>query len=204
MGITEVVYLKLPSRIKGWLSAKSIRLTSPEEIMNQYIATGKTAHLSLLVEEFNGSLFHYVLSQSDKATAEDVVQSTWVKVMKTQTRVTPTHIKSWLFTIARNTLIDELRRQNKWQNVSDDSDEVLELVCTQPSIEKQLQNKNRQELFNKALLDLPLLQREAFIFQQEGFSISEICELTHTSHETVKSRLRYARTYLKNTIGTTS
>ena len=56
---------------------------------------------------------------------------------------------------------------------------------------------NNIDKFNSALLQLPILQREAFIFQQEGFSIIDICELTHSSHETVKSRLRYARTYLK-------
>ncbi len=193
--------MKLPSTIKGWLSTQKVVLTSPEEVMTQYIATGKTKYLSLLVEEFNASLFHYVMSQSDKTTGEDVVQSTWLKVMKTQTKITPSNIKSWLFTIARNTLIDELRRQNKWHIVTD---EEHELTCSAPSLEQQLENKSKQEQFNNALLALPLLQREAFIFQQEGFSISEIGELTQSSHETVKSRLRYARTQLKNTIGKTS
>lgn len=194
--------MKLPSRIKGWLSAKTFHLTSPEEIMAQYIATRNTEHLSLLVEKFNVSLFHYLLSQSDKATAEDVVQSVWLKVIKTQAKAAPVNIKGWLFTIARNTLIDELRRQNKWQ--VDTSSDEHELMCLQPNVEQQLIQQNKQDQFDQALVNLPLLQREAFIFQQEGFSLSEICELTQASHETVKSRLRYARTQLKNSIGTTS
>lgn len=193
--------MKLPSAIKGWLSAKPIHLTSPEEIMNQYIITGKTCYLSLLVEEFNDSVFHYLLSQSNKATAEDVVQSTWLKVMKSQSKVAPTNIKSWLFTIARNTLIDELRKQNKWHAIN--ADEQI-LLCTNLNAEEQLALQNNLEKFNSALQQLPFLQREAFIFQQEGFSIVEICEFTDASHETVKSRLRYARTNLKNIIGSLS
>lgn len=193
--------MKLPSTIKGWLSTKQIHLTSPEEIMTQYILTGKRRYLSLLVEEFNGALFHYLLSQSDSATAEDVVQSTWLKVMNTQSKIAPTYVKSWLFTIARNTLIDELRKQKKWHVSNEDEQQLL---CTNLNAEQQLAHQHNIDKFNSALLQLPLLQREAFIFQQEGFSIIDICELTHSSHETVKSRLRYARTYLKNTIGTLS
>jgi len=190
--------LKLPSTIKGWLSAKQIRLTSPEETMTQYILTGKRRYLSLLVEEFNGALFHYLLSQSDNTIAEDVVQLTWLKVMKTSNKVAPTHVKSWLFTIARNTLIDELRKQNKWHLSNQDEQQLL---CNNLNAEQQLAHQHNIDKFNSALLQLPFLQREAFIFQQEGFSIVDIGELTHSSHETVKSRLRYARTYLKNTIG---
>jgi DNA-directed RNA polymerase specialized sigma24 family protein len=48
---------------------------------------------------------------------------------------------------------------------------------------------------------LPFHQREAFIFQQEGFSVEEICTLTDENFETVKSRLRYARNNLKTLLG---
>lgn len=169
---------------------------SPEEVMTQYIATGKKQYLTLLVEEFNLTLYHYLLSLSDKATAEDVVQITWVKVMKTRSKVIPTHIKSWLFTIARNTLIDELRKQNKWQYIEFDDQ-----VPSSPNLEQYIEKENQLVVFNQAILALPYLQREAFIFQQEGFSLLEISELTNESQETIKSRLRYARNYLKNNIG---
>jgi RNA polymerase sigma-70 factor (ECF subfamily) len=60
---------------------------------------------------------------------------------------------------------------------------------------------DRIEAFNIAIIQLPFHQRETLIFQQEGFSVMEIAQLTNESFETVKSRLRYARNNLKEMLG---
>ncbi|WP_426359455.1 RNA polymerase sigma factor [Pseudocolwellia sp. HL-MZ19] len=165
--------MNLQSKIKGWLSTAQVSLShvtsnaSPEEVMAQYIATGKKHYLTLLVEAFNGSLYHYLLSQSDKATAEDVVQTVWLKVMNSQSQMTPTHIKSWLFTIARHTLIDELRKQNKWQHIEFDDQ-----LSHSHNLEQAIEKDTQINLFNQALLDLPFLQREAFHFSTRGLFVN--------------------------------
>ena len=157
----------------------------------------------MLVEQFNQSIYHYLLSQSDKETAEDIIQSMWLKVMRTTaTSQAHTNVKSWLFTVARNTLIDELRRQKRWQSQSigemDDGAELLSAHQASPSLEQAIASRMTLENFNQAITLLPFHQREAFIFQQEGFSVLQIAELTQQSFETIKSRLRYARQNLKN------
>ena len=147
----------------------------------------------MLVEQFNLSLYHYLYSLSEKATAEDALQSTWLKVMHVQpSKVSHTNVKSWLFTIARNTLIDELRQQQKWQ-----WQELTEHHVDVRSLIKEVEINNSLAIFNFAIGKLPFYQREALIFQQEGFSVMEICQLTGDNFETVKSRLRYARKNLK-------
>lgn len=186
--------------IKGWYNPTS----SPEKLLANYISTGKNKYLSLLVEQFNLSIYHYLLSQANKELAEDVVQTTWLKVMKShsasqQQSKPQSNVKGWLFTIARNTLIDEFRRQQKWQSQLLDENKMLTV-----NLEKSLQEADRLTQFNAALGQLPFLQREAFIFQQEGFSLNEIAELTNDSFETVKSRLRYARNNLSHLLGTSS
>jgi len=193
-------YLKLPSMIKGWLNPT----TSPEQLLIQYGLTGKSKYLQLLVEQFNSPIFHYLLSQSDKELAEDILQSTWLKVIKTQgagNRLIESHknVKSWLFTIARNTLIDELRRQNRWQCTA-----ITEQHLTGESLESVVNDSEQLVKFNQALSLLSFHQREVFIFQQEGFSVLEICQLTNENFETIKSRLRYARNNIKNILGTSS
>jgi RNA polymerase sigma-70 factor (ECF subfamily) len=51
---------------------------------------------------------------------------------------------------------------------------------------------------SQALRELPHEQRDAFLLQVEGhLSVEEIATLTHSSFETTKSRLRYARTRLR-------
>ena len=185
--------MKLPSMIKGWFNPD----INPESLLASYYSTGKSKYLSLLVEQFNLSLFHYLVSQSNKETAEDVLQSTWLKVIKTKNNAKGhTNVKGWLFTIARNALIDELRRQQKWQWQG-----VHEGLVASNTLEKQLESYDRLASFNQALEQLPFHQREVFILQQEGFSLMEIAQLTHEEFEAVKSRLRYARTNIKKILG---
>ena len=190
--------LKLPSMIKGWFNPN----ISPEILLTRYIATSKDKYFILLVKQFNQPIYHYLLSQSDKEMAEDIIQSMWLKVIKIkETQQAHSNVKSWLFTIARNTLIDELRRKNRWQTESLDGQDVSSEVLAQTinySLEQESENRDRLAIFNQAITLLPFHQREAFIFQQEGFSVLQIAELTDESFETIKSRLRYARIHIKN------
>lgn len=193
-------YLKLPSMIRGWLNPT----ISPKRLLSQYGATGQTKLLEQLIAQFNQPIFHYLLTQSSREVAEDIMQSTWLKVIKQQSNGNigvnqQQNVKNWLFTIARNTLIDELRRQNKWQGA-----QVSEQDLVGESLEALVDGNEQLARFNQALLQLSFHQREVFIFQQEGFSMLEICQLTNENFETVKSRLRYARKNIKNVLGTSS
>lgn len=180
--------------IKGWLNPQ----IDPERALKSYASTGNSKYLTLLVEHFNLSLYHYVLSQSDQELAEDIIQSVWLKVMHaTRSTNEHTNVKSWLFTIARNTLIDELRRQQRWQ-----WQELSEHYLSHEPVEQVVSEADRLTQFNYAITQLSFYQREAFIFQQEGFSVLEICQLTNESYETIKSRLRYARNNIKSLLGT--
>ncbi|HWD66766.1 MAG TPA: sigma factor-like helix-turn-helix DNA-binding protein, partial [Caulobacteraceae bacterium] len=50
---------------------------------------------------------------------------------------------------------------------------------------------------------LPLAQRETFVmFAQAGLSLEEISSITGAGVETIKSRLRYARTALRQALAT--
>jgi RNA polymerase sigma-70 factor (ECF subfamily) len=179
--------------IKGWLNTT----ITPERLLEKYVSTGDKTNIAMLVEQFNLSIYHYLLSLSDKETAEDAIQTTWLKVIKVQsTNKQHTNVKSWLYTIARNTLIDELRRQQKWRLQSLESHHLQSNL-----LDQEFERNNRLEMFNSAVSKLPFYQREVFIFQQEGFSVLEICELTNESFETTKSRLRYARNNLKALLG---
>lgn len=194
--------------IKGWFNPHRQDENQPDKLLARYVATGDSAVLNLLVAQFNPMLFHYLLSQSDHHLAEDVLQNTWLKVINsaasfdfafTQQRsnshlINKNKVKSWLFKIARNTLIDELRRQNRWQWHSIIEDDI---VADIKSMDKKLILLDQLAVFNHAITQLSFHQREAFIFQQEGLSLDEICQLTEASFETVKSRIRYAKVNLK-------
>ncbi|MFD2167835.1 RNA polymerase sigma factor [Thalassotalea euphylliae] len=179
--------MKLPSRIKGWLSMQS----SCEQLLCLYIETRDKKHIEALVNRHHRDLFHYLLSQSARETAEDIVQTVWLKVMKLQVLPDNIIVKSWLFSVARNALIDELRRQARQR-----TEEFNEDLAPQMS-QKTFDPDSRLAKFDWALQQLSFVQREAFIFQQEGFSVVEISTITGESFETIKSRLRYAKSALK-------
>lgn len=173
-------------------------------LLRNFQQSGNASVLSPLIEEFNQPLFHYLLSLSDEEFAKDCLQQTWLKAIQSRSNNSEklsqfdnkAQIKAWLFTIGRNTLIDEMRRNKRW---------VLEQWQDEKAhygmpADIELIAKDRLSLLNLAIAALPILQREAFIFQQEGLSLSEIAEITDAEHETVKSRLRYARQTLAQTL----
>jgi RNA polymerase sigma-70 factor (ECF subfamily) len=86
--------------------------------------------------------------------------------MNAQSPTKTTNVKSWLCTIARNTLIDELRRQKKWHYINIEDNEQVST-----SLESNIEKSMNIENFNQALAQLPFHQKEAFIFQQEGFGV---------------------------------
>ena len=186
--------MKLPSAIKGWLTPES----HPDKLLQLYAKTNNSKYLTALVDKYNHTIFHYLLSQSERTLAEDVLQTTWLKVIhKKHLYKANNSAKYWLFSIARNTLIDEFRKQQRWiyQEMEDHN------LTTQTLIE-QLKFEQQLDHFNALIDNLPFHQKEAFIFQQEGFTLKEIADLTDEEQETIKSRLRYAKKYIRTHLET--
>lgn len=143
------------------------------------------------------TLFNYVFrSLGQYAIAEELAQDVWVAVLDKAATFKPgtAVFRTWLFTIARNKIIDFQRRRAN-QNHGDVDD--LEIPSNELNHEGQLR---LLELL-LAMDQLPDEQRETFVLQQEGFSNREISQITGVGGETVKSRLRYAKSALKRQIG---
>ena len=175
--------------LSTWLSPQ----TTAEQIMVLYRDTGKKRYLNQLVDDFYDDLNHYLTSQSDFFVAQDISQKTWLKVIEKRALFkTHTSFKSWLFTMARHALIDEFRRQNKLAQL--DQEKLANIQS------EQTECSDMVLAFNRALERLNFYQREAFILQQEGFSVNEISLITNCEFETVKSRLRYAKQNLREMI----
>jgi len=83
------------------------------------------------------------------------------------------------------------------------SDEVTRQLTADPSASPIAAAIARDEAaaLIRAVEELPREQREAFLLQVEGdLDIEEIARITGSSFETTKSRLRYARTKLRQTL----
>jgi RNA polymerase sigma-70 factor (ECF subfamily) len=177
--------LTINMMIKSWFTLSSTN----ESLMTRYSHSGDQALLVKLYDACGDDLYHFLLTLSDSSLAKDICQKTWLKVMEKRHMYQDSGLfKAWLFTLARNLLMDEYRavqRLSLIDNVHELSGEALDMSGSILGV------------FDKALMSLPFVQREAFCLQQEGFSLKEIAQITHCDHETIKSRLRYAKATLQ-------
>ncbi len=190
------------SKVRQWFTNNTL---SSEQLMQSYANTAKASDLESLLQRHADELYYYLLNQTDKATAEDLSQQTWLTVIdKRQQYRQQGQFKFWLFKLARNKLIDEYRKLNK-TTYSDDIDGLYERQfnadAKHTSGDTLLEQEQQQLTLKQGLNTLPQLQKEAIVLQQEGFSLNDIAVITHSPIETVKARLRYARNNLKHNGG---
>ncbi|MFT2090341.1 sigma-70 family RNA polymerase sigma factor [Paraglaciecola sp. 2405UD69-4] len=179
--------------LKSYISSRH----SNEQVMLRYAESGNKALLTKLYTACGNDLYHFILTLSDPITAQDISQKTWLKVIEKKHLFKDSgQFKAWLFTLARNQLIDELRQGKS------SSGDIESLIDNKPTLDNKHERADMDTLFNNALLSLPFEQREAFCLQQEGFSLTDIARITHCGTETVKSRLRYAKQSLSKQLET--
>jgi RNA polymerase sigma-70 factor (ECF subfamily) len=119
--------------------------------------------------------------------ADDLVQETMVKAWANRNKFMPgTNLKTWLFTILRNTYFSEYRRRKR----EVDDPEQLESIEALPD---QMAHLELQD-FKMALAQVPEEQREALILVgAAGFTYDETAEICGCPAGTIKSRVNRAR-----------
>jgi len=190
----------------SWLNRTAVPIEpDPQSLMSDYIQTDNPACLAQLIHKYGDDLYHFLLRQTDAATAADLAQHSWLKVIEHKQQFqASSSFKTWLFAIGRNLLLDEFRKQKRW--VYESAEQVFEQEPEQSSLHNPgpaelLEQQQSQHQLQYLLEQLPLLQREALLLQLEGFSLIQIAEISSASIETVKSRLRYARHHLTRLTG---
>jgi RNA polymerase sigma-70 factor, ECF subfamily len=138
------------------------------------------------------------------ADAEDIGQQVFVRVWKHAARYQPSaKFTTWLMTITRNLVFNELRRRRRSQQVSMDADEgdtirhqFVDEQAVAPS--EELLDSELHDAIDAAIASLPETQRLAIVLRRyEGMPYEEIAEVLKTSVPAVKSILFRARAELK-------
>jgi RNA polymerase sigma-70 factor (ECF subfamily) len=138
------------------------------------------------------------------ADAEDIGQQVFVRVWKSAARYEPSaKFTTWLMTITRNLVFNELRRRQRTQQVSMDADQedamrhqFVDEEAQAPS--EKLLDAELQGAIDAAIASLPENQRLAIVLRRfEGMPYEEIAKVLKTSVPAVKSILFRARAELK-------
>lgn len=124
---------------------------------------------------------------------EDLSQQVFIKMIRALDRLeAPSQFESWLFRLARNTCIDQLRRQ-KLRRM------FLPFAAEHENIPEPAGAVDTEELdaLRHALAQLRPQDRALLALVQEGRSHAEIAEILSTSITAVKARLHRAREHLR-------
>ncbi len=168
---------------------------SDEKLMQGY-ADGDPGAFERLYARHKGGVYRYFLRQcSDEATAQELFQDVWMRLIQSKNRYQPTaKFTTWLYTLAHHRLVDWYRKQNVRMAVDAEGENPENFVATpdwQP--ENELQHKRLVKALQEAITLLPPEQREVFLLHEEGgFTVAEIAAITDSSKEAAKSRYRYA------------
>ena len=170
-----------------------------ERMLMLHAQRGEHAAFELLVERYDQRLLYYVrrLLKDDEA-AFDVLQATWLQVVrKLVTLRSPAAFRVWLYRIAHDQAVSQLRRDGR-QLVCADED-TAELTDTeQQGIDERFVNA---ELVHHALNDISFEHRQVLTLHfLEELSVDKIAAVTGLPQGTVKSRLHYARIALRTRI----
>ena len=162
---------------------------------------GDVNAFEVLYRRHNDALYRYLLRLSrNEATAEDLFQDVWGKIINARARYRPTaKFTTFLYRVAHNCFIDHVRRNRRHSNTADVDPDSTSGNDDGPDIQTE-RSLARQRLL-AALETLPEEQRDAFLLKEEaGLSLDEIAHVTGANRETAKSRLRYAVRKLKDAI----
>lgn len=162
------------------------------------IAKGDSRAFSSLLAIYKSKVYgtcFYLMG--DRALAEDLSQETWIRVVQNAESYRPiASVSSWILRIARNACLNELRTRHRWAELSVEDEGRLEDGAE--SVEEVLQRFEKEEKFQKALLELTAQQKMALLMVvQEEKSHSEVAQELQCSVGAVKVLLFRARETLK-------
>ena len=149
-----------------------------------------------LFRESAADVHAYVISVlGNRAAAEDVTALAFERLYRARARLdhgrgTP---KAWLFAIARNAALDELRRRQRQPQ-----SELPEEVPGDRDVDEQVEQLSRRATVRDALAALPLREREVVLLKFHGqLSNSELAKALDVSESNAGTRLHRALTRLR-------
>ena len=176
------------------------REKTDEELLAEF-QQGDAGAFERLLRRHRSPLYtFFVRMLGDRAKAEDLAQETFLRIVKGSAAWEHrARFQTWLYTIARNLGVDAARRDRFRRAESLDAQEGEEgpRIDAVPSgsagPDRQADSARLRPLLQRALLALPVEQREVFVLrEQAGLQFKEIAELVGANENTVKSRMRYA------------
>lgn len=170
-----------------------IQKVCDRQTLDQLI-NGNTQAFFRVVNAFESPLFGFLLQWvNDRHQAQDILQEVFLRLHRSTQAgsiTRKTNLRAYLFTIARNCVIDHYRSDESHQR-------KLTAYASSPTRDESpnphdtLATRELAQLAQTCLQQLPLDQREVITLQvHSGLKLREIAEVLGIPLGTVKSRIR--------------
>ena len=182
-----------------------------EMLMVRY-QRGDREAFSVLVQRYKVPIFNFVIRQlRQRSLAEDLTQDVFFRVVqKAASFKHEARFSTWLYTIARNLCVDQLRKLSHRrhpsldQPVGTESRPLVESIANKhhsADAERTASSRRVVKRISAAVDALPDEQREVFLLREiANLPFKEIAEVTGSGENTVKSRMRYALEHLQQSL----
>jgi RNA polymerase sigma factor (sigma-70 family) len=182
-----------------------------DAILAQQILEGDEDAFGALVQRYSAPLFNFACRfLNDYDAASDILQHVFTQCYLSLPKLrTGEPLKPWLFRVARNRCLDELRRKRgipfSELQVPDEAEELspLEIIPdTSPLPEDIAEQHDLQEILQKAIATLPPKFREVVLLRYTAqLSFADIAEALHMPEATAKTYFQRAKPRLRALLG---
>lgn len=177
----------------------------------QQALTGDQQAFEMLVRRYNVPLFNFICHcLGDYDLACDVAQQVFLQLyISMPTLRTGEPLKAWLFQVARNRCLDELRRKRPTHfselesSTGDDDLSPLDIMPdTRPLPDEVAEHHDLQSALKKAIDSLPPKFRSVVLLRYAGqLTFSEIGKTLNMPEATAKTYFQRARPLLRAALG---
>ena len=176
-----------------------------DSILVEMIIKGSDEAIEIIINKYSKYVYNFILLYvKDKDEVSDLTQEVFVKVWRNLNKYNQDKsFKTWIFTIAKNTTLDFIKKKRAIpvsRLVKDDDNENIlnTLKDPEPLPDELFEMRNLKEKLDSVLDDLPILyKRVLLMYYKDDLNLREISEVLGVSIETIKSQHRRALILLR-------
>ena len=176
--------------------------------LNQFMSDDVPNRAGRIASQTGRQLRQFIRARvSNDADAEDILQDVWQKLVSTLEDGPVEQIWAWLYTVARNRIIDKYRKPQMMSldalaaemGLEDEGFSLTDFFLREDKTPESEYLRNMfWEQLRTALANMPREQREVFVWHElDGLSFEEISKRTDENINTLHSRKRYAVLHLR-------
>lgn len=166
-----------------------------EQELLKRLAAGDQAAFTAIYLQYHGGIYTYLLKfTKNPLLTEDLVHDVFLKIWEVREQLDiKSSFAAYLYRLARNTALTQLNRLTLFDAVRDEVMHRVSLGIHEQSVMNAVEQKQYEELLQRAIDNLPPQRREAFILcRQQGKSYEEAAALMNISRNTFKQHLSLA------------